>query len=1084
MDPDVSFATADPCGQNLLALVSRGNAIIAELLRLRDYLPDVFRKDKKEEWKKYAPVIFDFSYFKIADAVEAKIEADDNLRKLDAQFRENYLEVVSRFYVAYESIYKYITDLNNFIRDLSDGVYFQHSMENVFADPDGKQLMCEALYLLGAQLLTAEQIEGDSRERLLVAHHRGSLRRSAHCHLDDVCKLLRSTGRVEGGRRPPNYPEHYFSRVPVAAEYAALVVDQLRSGDIYCQAGTYPLPEHRATALAPQAAMLYVCLYFRPAVLAAETAVMREIVDKFFPDNWVISVYMGSVVNLLEAWEPYKAARTVLQASLDTAAVRQMASKHAAKMEELTVETGRWLQEGSLTPDLVLGSWHKLIALIRQCNVTLRWVLLHTSQLPPGHELKRGRQYRELAVAEGKFEPDTVFRLLLHSCQLELRCRQLLKQLLADRENLWRHEQELVVSGLKQLSAVFSGSQTLTKLPKNERLEKWFVDLCDQVSALSLSQSPSDSRRLLQVMKALNDVQAFHRLESDAAVSQHLSELRQSLRRMVLLAALRDDMLATLSVVTDFSYAWLLVDKLTDSMQRSIRHQPALVAKLRAVFLKLCSALDLPLLRINQARSEDLASVSQHYSAELVTYLRRVIQIIPQTMFGLLDQIIEIQTNELKETPTRLDKDKMKEHAQLDQRFEMARLTHAVSVLTDGILAMKTTLVGVIRLDPAQLLEDGIRKQLVQLMAETLHNTLTFGAKHKPSELPARLEELARRMDGFRRSFEYIQDYVHLYGLRVWQEELTRIVNLNVEQECNSFLQIGVHERDSVYQSRTVPVPLFPPTDKARTFVGRLAAQLLLLTDPRSTVYIRPLMAWYCLRSHQQVADRRLPGLLAAGLGVAGLAGVDRLLAFFAVTTLQSIMTLIGAHIGKDKTCVEALSALEASLQPHGGPVGNPSKVYGPAVARLQRPLATLLEHVTRLGQLTLLRESVAAHLASAASFDSRHLASALAALNTAVLTEHDVTSDSLTPLVSDLTPYLDWAGLSDPLSRVYLMAEPPPRVATVLLLFLLAHAPKLTYVKSLGGLSCVKASEPLDAAPLVSGLAVLLGQLPDADEE
>ena len=43
MDQDVSFATVDACGQNLLALVSRGNAIIAELLRLEDYLPDVFR---------------------------------------------------------------------------------------------------------------------------------------------------------------------------------------------------------------------------------------------------------------------------------------------------------------------------------------------------------------------------------------------------------------------------------------------------------------------------------------------------------------------------------------------------------------------------------------------------------------------------------------------------------------------------------------------------------------------------------------------------------------------------------------------------------------------------------------------------------------------------------------------------------------------------------------------------------------------------------------------------------------------------------------------------------------------------------
>jgi hypothetical protein len=44
-------------------------------------------------------------------------------------------------------------------------------------------------------------------------------------------------------------------------------------------------------------------------------------------------------------------------------------------------------------------------------------------------------------------------------------------------------------------------------------------------------------------------------------------------------------------------------------------------------------------------------------------------------------------------------------------------------------------------------------------------------------------------MDGFRRSFEYVQDYVGVYGLKIWQEEVSRIVNYNVEQESNSFLK-------------------------------------------------------------------------------------------------------------------------------------------------------------------------------------------------------------------------------------------------------------------------------------------------------
>ena len=68
----------------------------------------------------------------------------------------------------------------------------------------------------------------------------------------------------------------------------------------------------------------------------------------------------------------------------------------------------------------------------------------------------------------------------------------------------------------------------------------------------------------------------------------------------------------------------------------------------------------------------------------------------------------------------------MKEYSQLDQRFQIAKLTHQVcycvgtlsilnqvSVLSTGILAMRTTLVGVVQVDPKKLLEEGLRRELV-----------------------------------------------------------------------------------------------------------------------------------------------------------------------------------------------------------------------------------------------------------------------------------------------------------------------------------------------------------------------------------
>ncbi len=96
-----------------------------------------------------------------------------------------------------------------------------------------------------------------------------------------------------------------------------------------------------------------------------------------------------------------------------------------------------------------------------------------------------------------------------------------------------------------------------------------------------------------------------------------------------------------------------------------------------------------------------------------------------------------------------------------------------------------------------------------------------------------KLEVIGAQMDGFRRSFEYIQDYVNIYGLKIWQEEMSRIVNYNVEQECNSFLRTKVADWESIYQSTAIPIPRFPPVDHSVNFIGRLAREILRITDPK-----------------------------------------------------------------------------------------------------------------------------------------------------------------------------------------------------------------------------------------------------------
>ena len=49
----------------------------------------------------------------------------------------------------------------------------------------------------------------------------------------------------------------------------------------------------------------------------------------------------------------------------------------------------------------------------------------------------------------------------------------------------------------------------------------------------------------------------------------------------------------------------------------------------------------------------------------------QVLQIIPESMFLVLHNIIDILTNRIREVPTRLEKDKMKEFSQLEDRYKV-----------------------------------------------------------------------------------------------------------------------------------------------------------------------------------------------------------------------------------------------------------------------------------------------------------------------------------------------------------------------------------------------------------------------------
>jgi len=120
------------CGQTILKLAASGSAIMSELLRLSNHIPEVFLFDsttivsKKpqigaqnnivkqtmdgeaidqstaslilQELRRYESILFAFEYLKAQDAFDQKIQNSVKTIELDEGFRESYMEIIDRFF--------------------------------------------------------------------------------------------------------------------------------------------------------------------------------------------------------------------------------------------------------------------------------------------------------------------------------------------------------------------------------------------------------------------------------------------------------------------------------------------------------------------------------------------------------------------------------------------------------------------------------------------------------------------------------------------------------------------------------------------------------------------------------------------------------------------------------------------------------------------------------------------------------------------------------------------------------------------------------------------------------------------------
>jgi WASH complex subunit strumpellin len=82
-------------------------------------------------------------------------------------------------------------------------------------------------------------------------------------------------------------------------------------------------------------------------------------------------------------------------------------------------------------------------------------------------------------------------------------------------------------------------------------------------------------------------------------------------------------------------------------------------------------------------------------------------------MFDVLARLTALQSNTLEPLPIKIDLRELGRAAAPELRFRLPKMTHWwVATLAQGVLLISKTLLGVVEVDPRQVLETGVRSEL------------------------------------------------------------------------------------------------------------------------------------------------------------------------------------------------------------------------------------------------------------------------------------------------------------------------------------------------------------------------------------
>ena len=200
-----------------------------------------------------------------------------------------------------------------------------------------------------------------------------------------------------------------------------------------------------------------------PLILDEKEPKMREICDKHFPDNWVVPIYGGQLVDLLAYWDSFPAAKKALRNNIVPEKVEFFARKAQADLKACNKNLKRYIIEGQLQEKEALANVKELLACLRDCNSTIRWIMLH----------QHCSNKQIVAIVSEIIDERPLIRLLLKLSKFEHLLKELVTQIVKKKSKMWTKDKEQIVYDLTEVSEFFAGNRDWGGEYEDQYLSEW-----------------------------------------------------------------------------------------------------------------------------------------------------------------------------------------------------------------------------------------------------------------------------------------------------------------------------------------------------------------------------------------------------------------------------------------------------------------------------------------------------------------------------------------------------------------------------------------------------------------------------------